>query len=272
MKIILPNRGEFGLKLWAHVPSVAAIPGPKIVLHEPGEECLYPSADRLVEVPRAKDDNKRGLQANNESAAPIIEIVSELQKRNPDADTIQVTTDMPRARFVPEPTVRHGITTDVVVCPRKRAYGAAKNWPEWPTLTERLRTRGISTFAGGQPDTSYKVKGPAAWDYDRPLDATVEAMRSARLVVATDAGLAHLAVLCGAPLLVLTHACGLVAPGPQVDATGRVMQPAYGPVKVERYREANHTDSPIEFLHHAWTNYALVIRRVLEITEQAEAA
>ena len=36
------------------------------------------------------------------------------------------------------------------------------------------------------------------------LDATVEAMLSAKVVVATDSGLAHLAILCGRPLILIS--------------------------------------------------------------------
>lgn len=268
MKLILPTRGEFGLKLAYAIPAVHALPGPKIVLHEPGEECLYPSADRLVEVPRAHDDNKRGLQAKDRGSAEaeaVHDVIRRVRTEYPDAEVVEPGGDMPAARFVPEPTVRRGITCDVVVCPRKRDYGADKNWPEWELVTRRLRSRGYRVFAGGMESTSYPVGSPAAWDHERELDATVEAMLSCKLVLATDAGLAHLAVLCGAPLLMVTHGAGLVAPGPVRDATGRVMEPAYWPVKIERYNEANHTGSKIELLHHAWFNPALVIRRVLEI-------
>lgn len=266
MKVVLPVRGEFGLKLAYAIPAIHALPGPKVVLHEPGEECLYPSADHLVEVPRANDDDKRGM--HSKGAEPELPDLSAW----PNAERVKITTRMPRERFLPEPVERQGITCDVVICPRKREYGADKNWQYWPLIARRLRARGFETFAGGQRETSYDVVGPAAWGYARSLDATVEAMRSARLVVATDAGLAHLAVLCGAPLLMITHGKGIVAPGPVRDAAGTILEPAYWPVKIDRYNEANHTGSRIELLHDSWLNPMLVIRRVLEITERMEAA
>ena len=71
-------------------------------------------------------------------------------------------------------------------------------------------------------------------------------MRRARLVVATDAGLAHLAVICGVPLLIVTYR-GLVAPGPVIDSRGRKARDAYWPVRLaEYYHAANHTGAPIE--------------------------
>jgi hypothetical protein len=41
-------------------------------------------------------------------------------------------------------------------------------------------------------------------------------------------------VLCGTPLLLITYR-GLVAPGPQVDALRRVLQPSYGAVPFDRF-------------------------------------
>jgi hypothetical protein len=162
------------------------------------------------------------------------------------------TDKFPRKRFVPQPKIRHGIRCDVVVCPRKREYGKGKNWDGWPELTRRLCAEGLSVFAGGAADSSYDVPCVKAWDFGRGLDATIEAMHAARLVVATDAGLAHLAVLCGRPLLMITHANGLVAPGEFIDERGKATKPEYWPVHLHRYIEGNHTGSPFHMLHHAW--------------------
>lgn len=232
MRTIPAWRKEFGLKVRYHVPWVHALPGPKRVEIEEGEEALYPSADEWVIVPRAPDEDRKGR-----AGLP--------------------GPDEPVKRFVPKPYKPQGVSADVVICPRFRQYGSAKNWPNWSWLAEQLTARGINTFAAGAPDSSADVACPAAWDYERFLDASIEAMRSARLVISTDAGLAHLAVLCGAPLLLITHS-GRVAPGPVLDKHGRVMEPEYWTVRLsEYYHAANHTGSPI------WMSYDWIYRKLL---------
>ena len=260
MKVILPARGEFGLKVYQHVPAVHAIPGPKIVLHEPGEEALYPSATELVEVPRADDDAKRGVTARGDQWWRMA------STRWPRAEIVESTASMPRERFMPEPHEPvFGIPASVVACPRFRRYGASKNWPYWPALVGSLRARGVSVMVAGMRETSIDCGPPRTWDHPRPLDATIAAMRTARLVIATDAGLAHLAVLCGAPLLMISWGDGLTAPGPVVDATGKAMARQYGPIKLHRYEEANHTGSPVDVMPDTWHDPEAVLARVLEI-------
>ena len=260
MKIVLPLRAEFGLKIWWFVPAVHGYEGrPKIVYIEPGEEALYPSADMLITIERQQDPLRRNRYARDRDFVAQIEAEARATYGAHGAEYLKPDTTWPRKRFIPEPVVRDGIVCDVVVAPRKRLYGSAKNWPHWTTLINGLRAGGHRVFAAGAPDSSYEVEIDHAWSRERYLDATIEALLSARLVVATDAGIANLAVLCGRPLLMITHGEGIVAPGPSVDETGRVMDLAYWPVKVERYREANYLGSPIRLLYHAWEDPGLVI-------------
>jgi hypothetical protein len=153
----------------------------------------------------------------------------------------------------------------VVICPRARSYGSSKNWPHWNAL-ESLP----GVFAAGAPDSSANVACPRAWDYGRFLDASIEAMRSARLVVATASGLSVLAILCGVPLLLITYR-GLVAPGAQLDRERRVLQRAYGPVSdlMRRfYNPTNHRGVPI-YEVDAWDQPELVVNRVRELLRRA---
>lgn len=262
MKVVLPFRGEFGLKLQYHVPAVRAIAGPKVVYIEEGEQALYPDATQWIEVERNRDELRRNTYAKD-SGVPAFRDVA--RKRFPQADMLKPDESWPRKRFVPQPHVRQGVTCDVVIAPRRRAYGPDKNWSHWATLADRLMAEGVSVFAGGAPDSSYDVPCPKAWDYERFLDATIEAMHSARLVVATEAGLGPLAVLCGRPLLIITHADGLVAPGPVRNQFGKVMEPAYWPIRMELHEEANHTGSPIEVLKHAWYDPGKAFTRTMEL-------
>lgn len=270
MNVVLPALGEFGLRVRYHVPAVyaMALHGPVVAFHEPGEECLYPGCE-LVEVPRVHDDTRRGTVGKDGAALAGAKTLA--AGRWPGATMIQTRKGMPEARFVPEPSTQYGINADVVVCPRWRAYGASKNWPEWPWLVDQLCGAGLRVFAAGAPDTSAEVDCDRAWDRERFLDASVEAMRSARLVVSTDAGLAHLAVLCGAPLLLITHN-GLVAPGPVLDPSGNPMESTYWPVRMaEYYHAANHTGSPI-FTTGSWLFRKSVRDQVLRCLEGGAVA
>lgn len=261
MKVILPLRAEFGMVVWWHVPAVHAIEGDKVVYCEPGREALYPSASKHIIV-EEQEDPKRRNRYNRDK--PFVSATGrEARRRFPDAEIVYPDVDWPKKRFVPRPWVIQDVQCDVVVCPRRRVYGSEKNWPEWFDLTERLVADGLAVFAGGAADSSYQVRCPRAWDFSRPLDATLEAMHSAKFVVATDAGLSHLAVLTGRPLLLLTHANGRVAPGPVIDETGRHMEDRYWPVKMGRLHEANHTGSSITVLAHAWHNPDLVYREIV---------
>lgn len=249
MSIVLPCRAEFGLKIRHHVPAVHALGPVSWIYIEPGEEALYPLAGRWIEVERRYDDERHGWDDPMKS------------RLRSALDCLDVGKGWRESRFVPEPHVSRGITADVVICPRKRRYGSDKNWDGWELLAEMP-----DVFAAGAPDSSYDVKCDCAWDYDRFLDASIEAMRSARLVVATDAGLAHLAVLCGAPLLLVTHD-GLVAPGPVRGSEGQVLEPRYWPVRLEEYYEqANHTGSPIQ-VSHAWQSPETVLEEIRDILD-----
>lgn len=225
--------GEFGLAIRYFIPHVAALCslGRYTVEIEEGQEALYPFAAEWKIMPRPHDDERN--QGPGER--------------------------FPQKRFVPEPHIRQGIKCDVVIAPRKRNHGSAKNWPHWEALTELP-----NVFAAGAPDSSYDLQVPRSWDYARFLDASIEAIRSARLVIATDAGLAHLAVLCGTPLLMVTYR-GLVAPGPVEDAHGHRFQEAYWPCKWEEYyTSVNHTGTHLEMID-GWERPERVLRRAKEI-------
>lgn len=224
--------GEFGWKIMRHVPQAMTLclREPTVVEIEEGEEALYPAAEAWIVKPRDKPDIERHVR--------------------PADLNVDLT------RFVPHPYREQDVSCDIVVCPRKREYGSEKNWPHWVRLTSMLRIQGANVFAGGAPDSSYDVPCHLAWEHHRFLDATIEAMLSARLVIATDAGLAHLAVLCGRPLLLITYD-GLVAPGPVRSKRGRKVRAQYweagtGPSTDGcRFEAANHRGVEITKLS-AW--------------------
>lgn len=241
--------GEFGLKIRYHVPRVYAAMcaarrtgEPTSIEIEPGEEALYPAADTYIVRDRDPDEIAR---------------MGRGRPRLPRTWTAE-------RRFRPTPyQVRSAFPaqTSVVICPRQRPAGASKNWTHWPWLAQTLMARGIPTFAAGIAEASdTRVACDAAWYYDRPLDATIHAMRQADLVIATDAGLAHLAVLCGASLLLITYR-DRVAPGPVIDSHGRRVQADYWPVRwQEYYVAANHTGAGLRRID-GWEHRDAVVQQ-----------
>lgn len=226
--VIIPAyRGEFGLEVRFQVPVVYAMNEHPIVEIEEGKEALYPRAKEWRIVPRIPETTIEASRARGRIGRPKI--------------------SGPEKRFRPHPHVDQSVPIyDVVITPRKRAYGDSKNWPHWGHLVRRLQEAGLSVFAAGVADASFTDLGvPAAWDYRRPLDAAISAMRWSRVVVAACSGLAHLAVLCGSPMVLFTYR-GMVAPGPVVNSAGRFVQQDYWPVRMkEYYHAANHTGAPI---------------------------
>jgi hypothetical protein len=222
-------RGEFGLMLRFHVPVVYAMGAGHTIEIEGGNEALYPLASEWKIVQRIREDSAPGASAaRGRIGRPKI--------RGPER------------RFQPVPHIPQGISADVVIAPRRRNYVACKNWQHWPDVARSLMDAGLRVFAAGVADASdTRVPCDAGWNYARPLDASIEAMRSARLVVAACSGPAHLAVLCGTPLLLMTYR-GNVAPGPRYSSHGRRL-PDFGPVKMQQYYyDANHTGSLIRDL------------------------
>lgn len=244
MKVFLPARSEFGFMCMAYAPQVhaALTPGVDAVFCELGNEALYPGALEYLEVPRREDADRR---VYNEGDLLIEATHRARAMYGDDVVCIPPDLDAKRSYFVPEPHKRRGIEADVVICPRRRYYGSDKNWPHWQALADMFDG---GVYAAGAPDSSFDIECDGqAWTHQRFLDASIEAMLSARLVIATDAGLAHLAVMCGRPLLMISYSdeC-LVAPG--TDDVGR----PYWPIKIERYHQANHRRSMICVVRDSW--------------------
>ena len=258
MKIFLPYRAEFGFLVMVHAPQVhhcVAQVDSCIVCCEAGNEALYPHAYAYCHIKRRKDSERRqSLECDMLEAAS--QRLREVYK-NDACEFIKPDPAAPRKYFVPKPhyPIKLSREPDVVICPRHRDYGSDKNWEHWQTLADRLASNGLIVFAAGAPDSSSWVKtnGGTAWAQERFLDATIEAMRQAKLVVATDCGLAHLAILCGKPLLMISYKNGLVAPGH--DDVGH----DYWPIKMERYKRENHLDQPIHVLYDTWNDVDKVI-------------
>lgn len=246
--VYLPFRGEFGHRVMWHAPWVYQERA-KIVCCEPGDECLFPTAKVFIEVPPPPHDRYR----SHRSLADAMYLRSLRAKyeetRGPLSGCPENLSSLPR--FVPQPREKRGIETDIVICPRRRELAPQRNWPHWHEL-ERELSSNWRVFAAGAKDSSHHtIKCDAAWNYPRHLDATVEAMLSAKMVVSTDTGLAHLAVLCGRPLMIICHGNGYTGPGSNK-------------VQYWRFHAANHMQAPIGFLNHSWAGAGIPFREVAE--------
>lgn len=231
MIVVPPFRGEFGHVVMYHAPGVRALPRPVVVAIEPGMDALYPDAEHVY-CERRPDPERRASYGTDRRY--VQDWTLKLKKRHPEARVAQPDRfwKQGRRRFVPRPIETYGIMADVVVCPRRREFGPERNWPRWHLLVEALTASGLRVFAAGSREASADMPCPAAWDYHRELDASLEAMHAARLVIATDTGLAHLAAMAGRPLLMITH-------GEFTDPTRRWK------VEMWRYDEDNHLGTPI---------------------------
>ncbi len=270
--VVLPYRGEFGFKCMEMAPQVNAIKGKKIICIEPGDEALFPGAFRYIRVAARDDKDRRARNEEELIAEAKADMAAEVFELAADGELDWVVHDgnAPREYFVPQPYnhVEVADEIDVVICPRKREYGSDKNWPYWQELADKLMGHGMKLFSAGAPDSSFDIAVNAghAWDDEfngRCLDATIAAMHKAKFVVATDAGLAHLAVMCGTPLLMITHKNGLVAPGQ--DDVGN----DYWPVHMDRYERENHTGSEIRQVIWGFTDWNKVAEKAFLMLMQA---
>ena len=255
MKVYLPYRAEFGHVVMHHAPLVHADKDDKVVCVEPGMEALYPSATSYHYVDRKEDRGRRERREYDQGF--LDRLAREVGMQYGKANLVWPPALHPEDNkgfeyFIPKPHVEVRVepSPDIVICPRKRDFGPEKNWPHWRVLAESLECCGITTCAAGTADTSDRsvedVVDACTWLYDRPLDATIAAMLAADLVIATDAGLAHLALLCGRPLMMV------------VSGMQRRTAPGYHPVKWHRYAQVNHRHNFFMAVANTWEHPALI--------------
>lgn len=239
--VVMPNRGEFGLKICYHVPAVHALGTPDLVIHEPGEKVLYPRAQKTIEISPANDDDRRGMKERNEVVAESVGNVFSGAYRS----SRQMVTDDKSPRAQVKPLVSADTHYDVVLCPRLRQYGNGKNWIWWPEIAEEFEELGLRVFAAGDRATSWEMPCSAAWEEPDALIASLAAMQNCKIVLCTDSGLAHLAAMCGAKILMIVDGEDKVAPG-------------YWPVKRERFEGADLT-----MIENGWPSPDSVVNAVV---------
>ena len=256
-KIIPPYRGEFGHKLMKHYAAVNGVRGSTLVYGEVGERMFYPGAAEFVEVPRLEDSKRRQNMPHDQEFRK--ECIEDGLSRYPGAEVCWPVKS-PRKFFIPKPLSRRGIKCDVVVPPRYRApYGTARNWDGYEQLVKTLQFAGYSVFLAGAPDSSCRdIEAPCAWDYEDYTSATVEALLSSRVCACTDSGVGYLALWCAVPVIMVTYAEGLIAPGHAKN----VLQ--------HRYKGVNHKNVHFELVHGSWEFPIAITDRVLNFLRSSQ--
>jgi len=264
--LILPFRGEFGMKIFHHVPHIYTINSfEKIVICEKGDEALYPGASKYISCERKDDYSRRDTVSNDK-----IFMENLIKKHDIDAEFDIIypkTNELPKKFFVPKPHIPVEIKTkiDVVICPRKRKYGKEKNWPYWGELIQKLQEERIEVFAAGAPDSSLLELGDViecAWQFNRFLDATISAFLKTNIVITTDCGLAHLASICGCSIIMISYEDNRVSPGPVRDETGKVLRKEYWKINTSFYEQENHLASFFKIIPNSWNDLRLILKEV----------
>lgn len=255
LTIFLPYRGEFGHLLMWHAPTVNAHEGKKIVCCEKGQEGLFPNVISHILVNPRPEDIRKTANAHSYDKDLFERIIKNQKKKFPDAKFVtplgEFKSHSPRKYLVYQPHIKQNINCDVVVCPRKRELAPDRNWEYWSDLTKKMQDNNLAVFAVGSPDASFNVPCKKAWSYDRFFDATLEAILSSKLVICTDSGLAHLAVQCGKPILMITFNG---QPGPKTKWK----------VKWNRYNLENHLNSIIKSVD-GWNDIDLVFKTAIQM-------
>ena len=225
--VFLPFRGEFGQMLMTHVRWIHGIEAEhKIVCCRKGDEPLFPSATGFfydwVGVPDAQR-NTASLMSNEnriylEGLARQLTTVYPGATFRPPLDGVkpQRFPRCPQHNFVPVPRGKAPKRCpDILVAPRFRQHGAHRNYQHWHEVIDNLEILGFKVGLLGTKETSVDRPGlPGdlkAWESPDNLGITLHWMRKAKLVLCTDSGIAHLAVLAGAPLKVIYGAPGVEA-------------------------------------------------------------
>lgn len=209
----LPFIGEFGWMIMCCAKRVHGFDHTnKVVCIKRGHECLFPTASHFFydwqdTLPDAK---KAGVavEDNEDIRRAISERFEDVTFLSPTDTSWEEKQSLAHIHFVPEPIERKGLKTDVVLAPRNRALDPTRNWPpaRWQIVVDGLKERGYTIGVIGAKSTSLVLRGVDvnAWDHT-DVDSDVEMLRNARLVVGQESGMAYLAMLCEAPLLIIDH-------------------------------------------------------------------
>jgi len=163
----------------------------------------------------------------------------------------------PPAYFIPQERVEYNFDIDILIFPRLKEYAHGRNYPHWEMLHPALKAEGFKTFLAGQPDSCLHLDAPAVWDFadkEHILDATICAIKRARIRLGTATGTTFLSVMCGKPPLVIISEQGFDARG------GR------NGFNSGSYYKLDHKKKGWSVIAH-WHDYRAIVRECVNIFE-----
>ncbi|MDI1314809.1 glycosyltransferase family 9 protein [Prosthecobacter sp.] len=187
--VLIPERYRLGDTLSYKVRRVPSIQCNRLtVCCPPSWRFLYPSASDFVDVEETLDGYGER------------KVIKELQSRWSAAEFVKIGHQFKPVDIDIQPPITWPQAVDVAIAPRKKDSSSPhRNWSGWQQLTRSLVADGLVVEALGRKDQSFDC----AIRLTERLDCMSAIIERAKLVVATDSAVAHLAILLKRPLVVL---------------------------------------------------------------------
>lgn len=210
--VFLPWIGEFGWYLMNHVKRIHAYNATKKVAYiKPGHECLFPTVQEFVyDWDDVDDDQKAGVVPNADRPQLVYQA---LAKYGDDAKIVyheetswDEKASLAKHTFVPYNKHNHGLKVDVVVSARKRNVDPLRNLDCWQKIVDQLLERGLTVGIVGNKVATAELKGITHYSSDYiDVDTDVELIKSAKICIAQESGMAYLMMMCRKPLFMIDH-------------------------------------------------------------------
>ena len=238
--VMLPERLQIGDVLCLRVRRVASIKADRLTVCCPkNQRFLYPTASDFEDV------------GNYVYGEELERVSASLKERYPDATQIRSSWPLIEKELIVRPNDSDVVSSDFVLCPRfKATLFPHRNWVGWPFLNEALCEAGHHVVVAGT-EASKGPWGGATRVTD--LESIAAHMLKTKLVVATDSGLAHLAILLRVPLALIWGSPVGVIPGQTYE-------------KGYHKRMEAQKRGIIHHLEGTWENIPLALEEVLKIT------
>lgn len=211
----LPFRGEFG---WYILNFVKRVHGfnhdNKIVCAKLGHQCLFPTASQFFyEWQDCTDHIKAGIIQNEDEEILKNKIKTQFNTDDiyflsPSETSWDEKSTLAANTFIPQSKHKLGLSTDIVICPRRRTVDAHRNWTQenWQFIINQLVKNNINVSVCGSITSTFILDNVINKSYDYiDVDSDVELMNNAKLVIAQESGLAYLSYLCKRPTFIIDN-------------------------------------------------------------------
>jgi hypothetical protein len=183
----------------------------KIAFIKPGHECLFPSVDEFVyDWQDIHDDQKAGVVTNANRLLMVDQIVikygSDIKIVSHEETSWDEKESLAAHTFIPCNKHDHNLKVDVVISPRKRNMDPQRNLDCWQKIVDQFIERGMTVGVVGNKIATAQLNGITHYSSDYiDVDTDVELIRSAKICVAQDSGMAFVMMMCRKPLYMLDH-------------------------------------------------------------------